>query len=199
MQLNSSGSGSMKEGEVLWIWLDRHKLGFLPLTSLVNLMGTSSCAFSHSRNGWWRFESRNNDDLEEAFMGGKQQVKLVIWILWELLDNLYQYLWPCLALYQTYHILKQGGDSDLWQHLCDQPGLYGTVSKVNASEEEKVLLTKVLQWKWKFIPPENLLLMTNNDKGSSETWRLPNARGWRALENPAGSKKVKIHIFKALW
>ena len=137
MQLNSSGSGSMKEGEVLWIWLDRHKLGFLPLTSLVNLMGTSSCAFSHSRNGWWRFESRNNDDLEEAFMGGKQQVKLVIWILWELLDNLYQYLWPCLALYQTYHILK-GGDSDLWQHLCDQPGLYGTVSKVNASEEEKV-------------------------------------------------------------
>ena len=33
----------------------------------------------NSRNGWWRFESRNNDDLEEAFRGGKQQVKSVMW------------------------------------------------------------------------------------------------------------------------
>ena len=28
------------------------------------------------RNGWWRFESRNNEDLEEAFRGGEQQVNL---------------------------------------------------------------------------------------------------------------------------
>ena len=38
-----------------------------------------ACAFAfskcfHLRNGWWRFESRNNDDLEEAFRGGRQQV-----------------------------------------------------------------------------------------------------------------------------
>merc|ERR1712032_1454397 len=29
--------------------------------------------FYEGRNGWWRFESRNNEDLEEAFRGGKQQ------------------------------------------------------------------------------------------------------------------------------
>jgi len=34
--------------------------------------------FYEGRNGWWRFESRNNDDLEEAFRGGKQQVETLI-------------------------------------------------------------------------------------------------------------------------
>ena len=27
-----------------------------------------------TRNGWWRFESRNNEELEEAFSRGQQQV-----------------------------------------------------------------------------------------------------------------------------
>jgi len=34
--------------------------------------------FYEGRNGWWRFESRNNEDLEEAFRGGKQQVETLI-------------------------------------------------------------------------------------------------------------------------
>jgi len=34
--------------------------------------------FYEGRNGWWRFESRNNDDLEEAFSEGKQQVETLI-------------------------------------------------------------------------------------------------------------------------
>jgi len=34
--------------------------------------------FYEGRNGWWRFESRNNDDLEEAFSEGKQQLETLI-------------------------------------------------------------------------------------------------------------------------
>ena len=44
----------------------------------------------------------------------------------------------CLLCYRKYQYLE-GGDFDLWQHLCHQPGLHGTISKVNATEKEEVL------------------------------------------------------------
>ena len=44
----------------------------------------------------------------------------------------------CLLCHRKYQYLE-GGDFDLWQHLCHQPGLHGTISKVNATEEEEVL------------------------------------------------------------
>merc|ERR1719192_2176055 len=34
--------------------------------------------FYEGRNGWWRFESRNNEELEEAFTRGQQQVETMI-------------------------------------------------------------------------------------------------------------------------
>jgi len=34
--------------------------------------------FYEGRNGWWRFESRNNEELEEAFSRGQQQVETMI-------------------------------------------------------------------------------------------------------------------------
>ena len=34
--------------------------------------------FYEGRNGWWRFEERNNEDLEEAFLSGNQEFETII-------------------------------------------------------------------------------------------------------------------------
>ena len=78
--------------------------------------------FYEGRNGWWRFEERNNDDLEEAFLSGRQELETII------CGHLYVINFVRMEQYQkNFPTRKRKIKRDL--KSCDSKGIAGLQSR----------------------------------------------------------------------